>query len=326
MTQTPLAPTPPATRPTPPRRWLRAGAVAACVPYLSLKFAWIAGSRVGIPDGSPLLDNRALMAVGNSVTVLMDSAVIVLALLLTQDWGRRAPAWLLALPMWAATGLLVPIMTGFPVQLVVKLFAGSEPVEPGGEPFLDDWVFGVVYSGFIVQGLTLGTLFVLYAKDRWGHLWQGRIRDLPRPATGTGARTAAIAGSALTLLPITTHLTWAFGSTSGLPPKRIVERTPDFYALEALTSLTALAAAAGVLLLVFRIAPALPLKAPLAPAWAGSGAVGCWGAWMTLAALLPADDPEQGATGLMLLTYSVSMIAGFLLFGAVASFLRRCAS
>ncbi|MER7205016.1 hypothetical protein ABT363_46375, partial [Streptomyces sp. NPDC000188] len=162
------------------RRVLRAVAVVSCLPYLTLKIAWIGGSHLGIPEGSPLLDHRASMAAANSVTVLMDGAVIVLALLLTRPWGRRVPAWLLVFPMWVATGLLTPIMTGYPLQLLVRAFGGS--VNHGGSkggPFLDEWVFGVVYTGFILQGLALGTLFALYARDRWGHTWRGPVRELP---------------------------------------------------------------------------------------------------------------------------------------------------
>ncbi|MFD0510995.1 hypothetical protein ACFQ0Q_11320 [Streptomyces aureus] len=35
------------------RRVLRAVAVVSCLPYLAVKAAWIAGSHLGIPDGSP---------------------------------------------------------------------------------------------------------------------------------------------------------------------------------------------------------------------------------------------------------------------------------
>ncbi|MFD5037621.1 hypothetical protein ACFWNI_11030 [Streptomyces sp. NPDC058377] len=95
------------------------------------------------------------MIAANGLSVLMDSAVVVIAFLLTRPWGRRVPAWLLALPMWAATGLLLPIMTGYPLQLLVSAVgAGGEPA-PGASTraFVDEWVFGVVHSGFIVQGL-----------------------------------------------------------------------------------------------------------------------------------------------------------------------------
>jgi hypothetical protein len=74
-----------------PRRFLRAVAVLSCLPYLGLKTAWIAGSHLGIPRGSALLDDRLAVAVINGVSVLLDSAVIVLALALTRPWGLRVP-------------------------------------------------------------------------------------------------------------------------------------------------------------------------------------------------------------------------------------------
>ena len=113
-------------------RVLRALAFTACVPYLALKIAWVSGSRVGIPDGSMLLEHHTAMIVGNSASVLIDSMVVVLALLLTQPWGRRAPVWLLILPVWAATGLLSPIMVGYPLQLGARLLGGT--AAPSGGP------------------------------------------------------------------------------------------------------------------------------------------------------------------------------------------------
>ena len=252
------------------RSVLRAVAILSCLPYLSLKICWIAGGRIGIPDGSSLLEHRTTMAVANSVTVVMDGAVIVLALLLTRPWGLRTPAWLLAFPMWAATGLLAPIMAGFPLQLLVKAFGGSVNDSSGGDggkaAFLDEWVFGVVYTGFIVQGLALGALFVLYARDRWGHLWRGHVWDLPA-ASRTGARRTAVAAALIALVPATLHLLWATGSTFGLNEGRIEQRTTDFHVLEALDVLYLCAAVTGGLLIAFRWGRGLPVKVPLALAW-----------------------------------------------------------
>ncbi|MFI2349233.1 hypothetical protein ACH492_19705 [Streptomyces sp. NPDC019443] len=326
MTQTPLAPV---SGPSVPLRAprvrgvLRTVTVASCVPYLSLKIAWIAGSRIGIPDDSVLLEHRGLIAVANSVTVLMDGAVIVLALLLTQDWGRRVPGWLLATPMWIAGGLLAPIMVGFPVQLLTHAVTGARTRPAGDEPFLDEWVFGVVYTGFIVQGLALGTLFVLYARERWGHVWRGRIWDLPTAATGWTLKVTAVAAAVLALFPATMRLLWACGATTGLSGARIEQRTADFYVLEGISALFVVVAVAGALLLAFRPAPALPLKTPLAMAWLGSGAVGCWGIWLLIAAVLPGAEEGERATGLMALTYAGGMIVGLLVITGTASFLRR---
>ncbi|CAL9387643.1 hypothetical protein SUDANB99_01179 [Streptomyces sp. enrichment culture] len=320
MTTTPLAvPGPPGTA----VRVLRAVAILACLPYLTLKAAWLAGSRVGVPEGSVLLEQPRLIAVANAVTLLMDLAVIVLALLLTQPWGRRVPAWLPAFPLWVATGLLVPIMAGFPVGLAAGLWEGRQSPAASSEPFLDAWVFTVVYGGFIVQGLTLGALFVRYATGRWGRLWRGTVWDLPPRVSGPVVRAVAVAASLALVPAAAVHLGWASGMTEGLSPSQAAARTASFHALEVLRVLYAAAAVTGVALLVFRRGRGLPVRVPLALAWAGSGAVGCWGGWQFLVALAPAADPAEEPTALLTLTYAGEMITGMALACCVAVFLRR---
>ncbi|MFH8835733.1 hypothetical protein [Streptomyces sp. NPDC017868] len=323
MTETTPAAAAPAPGTAPARRALRVLAILACLPYIALKVAWVAGSDIGIPAGSVLLEHRRMMVVVNSATVLADVLVVALALLLTQAWGRRFPAWLLALPMWAATGLLAPIMTGYPTQLVVALFTGDERAAAPREPFLDDWVFGVVYSGFILQGLALGTLFALYARDRWGHVWRGRLGELSARTSGPGVRATALVGAVVALLPATLHLIWATGATTGLSPRRIAERDPDFHVLEAQTAGFVAVAVVLTLFLVLRRPARLRVRTTLALAWTSSAAVGCWGAYMSLVALLPDADPTKRVPGLVQLSYAGEMITGFLLAACVAVFLRR---
>ncbi|WP_282702098.1 hypothetical protein [Streptomyces sp. CC219B] len=312
-----------------PRRALRAVAIVSCLPYVGLKVAWLAGSHIGIPEGSSLLEHRTAMAVANGITLLMDSGVIVLALVLTRPWGLRVPAWLLAVPVWVATGLLAPIMTGFPLQLLVRLLGGtvSTADDTGGDsaaaPFLHEWVFGVVYGGFIVQGLALGTLFVLYARDRWGELWHGRIWDLPRGSGASVRRTGAVAAAVAALFPLACHLLWACGGTAGLSAGRIADRTTDFHVLQAVDVLFLLAAVAGAWLLAFRSAPVLPVGVPLALAWVGSGAVACWGAWLSLASLTGTDDVGDRLTPAMHFAYAGQMITGILVAAVGAHFLAE---
>ncbi|MGW8366835.1 hypothetical protein ACWGK1_40660 [Streptomyces wedmorensis] len=326
MTQTAHLPAPaPGAdhRPGTLRRVLRVLAILACLPYITLKVAWVAGSEIGIPAGSALLEHRQMMVIANSATVVADVLVVALALLLTQDWGRRFPAGLLALPMWAATGLLAPIMTGYPVQLAVALLTGDEKAAAPSEPFLDDWVFGVVYGGFILQGLALGTLFALYTRDRWGHVWRGRLGELSARTSGPGERALAVAGAVVALLPASLHLLWAAGSTTGLSARRIAERDSDFYVLEAQWIAFIVVAVASTLFLVLRRPARLRVRTTLALAWTASGAMGCWGAYLSLVALLPDPDPTKRVPELVQLSYAGEMITGFLLAACVALFLRR---
>jgi hypothetical protein len=311
-----------------PARVLRALAITACVPYLALKIAWVSGSRVGIPDGSILLEHRTAMMAGSSESALIDSMVVVLVLLLTQQWGRRAPVWLLIPPVWAAVGLLSPIMVAYPLQLVARLLAGTAAPSggPAARPFLHMWVFAVVYTGFIVQALALGTLFVLYARARWGHLWRGRISGLAGqgPARGVQRATALLA-SAVVLVPLTAHLLWATGSTSGLTAAEIAGRTSDSYVLEAAYVLFAVMTVTGLLLVAFPRAGALPLRLPLSLAFVGSAALACWGGYMMLTAL-ENRDPSRRISELMNVTYSMQVLAGMLVFTVGAYFFAERAA
>jgi hypothetical protein len=315
-------PAAPAAGPGRARRLLRAVAVVSCLPYLGLKVAWIAGSHIGIPAGSVLLDHRVTMAVANGLTLLLDSCVIALALVLTRPWGLRVPAWPLAFPVWVATGLLAPIMAGYPLQLLTRALGADTATAsgPGREPFLHSWVFAVVYTGFIVQGLALGTLFVLYARGRWGQLWRGRVWDLPVRAVGAPYRAVAVVGAVLASFPIAVRLYWACGGGAGLGTG---ERTDGFRALEGMHVAFLAAAVAGTLLLAFRRARRLPVTVPLAAAWVCSGAAACWGGWVLLATLMPADDPADRPATLMSLTYAGQMTVGLLLASVGAHFLTR---
>ncbi|MGW7052024.1 hypothetical protein [Streptomyces sp. NPDC054887] len=306
------------------RASLRAAAVVSCVPYVALKIAWLAGSRAGIPDGSVLLDHPGPLAVANVVTVLMDTAVVALALLLTQAWGLRVPAWLPALPLWVATGLLAPIMTGYPLQLLARAVTDAPGAgAPGGsEPFLDAWVFAVVYTGFIVQGLALGGLFALYVRDRWGQMLRGTVGDLPRSAAGPGLRAAGVGASVLAALAAVPHALWAAGVTAGLGRDRIEGSTAEFRLLEGTYVLFAAVTVAGVLALVLRRGRGLPVRTPLALAWVGSAVLGCWGAWLLVASLMPVAGEADRATTPMMLTYAVQTLAGLVVLAAGARFLR----
>ncbi|MFC9297460.1 hypothetical protein ACFTWH_21330 [Streptomyces sp. NPDC057011] len=278
------------------------------MPYLALKAAWLAGSRIGIPDGSVLLDPGPFLMAANAVTVAMDACVILLVLVFTRPWGTRVPAWLLTVPVFVATGLLAPILFGFSGQLLMRALGfGAEPAaEAVREPFLDPWVFNVVYTGFTVQGLALAGLFVPYARERWGRRWQGVTGSRLPSSTGVVAAAAAAAGLAIAAV----HLYWAFGGSAGLSAERAAAYTAETAVVSAVHAMGALAAGAGALLLAR--GGALPARWPLGLAWIGGAATLSWGAWMLIGALGPQVGGGEGPSAAGLLTYAGQMITGLL--------------
>ncbi|MET9466175.1 hypothetical protein ABZY44_15520 [Streptomyces sp. NPDC006544] len=308
---------PPSHRPGAGRKVLAAAAVAATVPYLTLKTAWLAGSHLGIPTGSMLLEPRPFVIVANAVTVLMDAAVIALVLVLTRPWGARVPSWLLVVPAFVATGLLTPIGLAFPGQLLLRaLGLGPDAaVRAAQQPFLDPWVFHVVYTGFIVQALALAGLFVPYARERWGRRWQGPLgARLPSP-TGVVAGAAA----ALALVVSATQFYWAFGGTAGRTGEQVAQYSSDIGVGFAVHGICALTAAAGAVLL----AAGGTRRAgwPLAVAWTGSAAALCWGMWMLAAFTAEDAGPHERTTAAAYLIYAGHMVTALLATAVTGRFL-----
>lgn len=311
-------PPPPAGRWAVARRVLRAAAVVATLPYLTLKAAWLGGSHVGIPDGSVLLDPGPFLVVGNALTLLMDATVILLVMVLTRPWGMRVPGPLLTVPVYVATGLLTPIVLGFPAQLLVKAvgLGADEAARAAREPFLDPWVPDLVYTGFIIQAVALAGLFVPYAYERWGgrrRVAQGQ--RLPSP-TGVVAGAAALVGAAVAAA----HLYWAFGGDAGLPAERVAAYSAETGVVSGTHALCALTAAIGAVLL----ARGGTRRAgwSLAAAWIGSAATLSWGMWL-LTPLLGSDSEfGESITTAILLTCVGQIITGALVAGVLIRYLR----
>ncbi|MGW7328116.1 hypothetical protein ACWGIU_05755 [Streptomyces sp. NPDC054840] len=290
------------------RRVLRAVALAATVPYVGLKTVWLCGSHLGIPEGSVLREPGPFFMAANSVTLAMDACLILLVLVLTRPWGIRVPGPLLTVPVFAATGLLTPILLGFPGQLLVRAIGfGTDPaVEAARKPFLDPWVFHVVYTGFSIQGLALAALFAPYARKRWGRAWRGVTGERLPSSTGVVAAAAAAVG-----LPVAGVLVyWAFGGAAGLGAERAAAHSADTAVVSAVHAVCAVAAGAGALLLAR--GGMMRARWPLGLAWVGGAATLCWGTWEMISVLGPQLDGGEAPSGTTLLIYAGQMLTGLL--------------
>ncbi|MFE0760901.1 hypothetical protein [Streptomyces smyrnaeus] len=297
-------------------------AVAACLPYLVLKLVWLTGGRLGIPEGSRLLDSGATMWILNALTVAMDGTVIVLVLAFTRPWGRRLPAAVLALPLWIACGLLGPIAVAFPLQTLYGALSGSTGGGSGGDggadKLLEGWVWTLVYTGFTVQALTLSSLFVLYVRNRWGALLRSPLHlGGTEPDSTPRWHRYGFAAAVLVALPcVAGHAVRMADATTD---SRITDATFLLYLFAALAAVAKLLRTGGT-----ERRSTARLWPTLAAAWTGSGVLACWGGWLLLGALTGGGRAlGQETTGAALLTYSCQTLVGLLLATLAAPRLRH---
>ncbi|MEU8117339.1 hypothetical protein AB0C21_01365 [Spirillospora sp. NPDC049024] len=256
--------------PGPLRLAVCAATIAACVPYLTIKIAWLSGSTVGWNDASAA--EGSALYVGNAITLGMDAAAVLVALAFTFRWGRRIPAWLVLAPIWVAVGLLAPIVLAVPLGTLLQALFSSEPLT-GGDNALQGWVYGMVYTGFTVQGVGLLAAFVLYARDRWPRIFEIRTASVPKGPTHSLqvllARGAAVPGAVFTAV----QLFWAFGGTAGLRGHELTDRNLPQQMADGVEGLLGAACVVALILIVQRAGRPVRFAVPLAVAWAGSGAM-----------------------------------------------------
>ncbi|MFE7527759.1 hypothetical protein ACFU7Y_18880 [Kitasatospora sp. NPDC057542] len=301
---------------------VRAGAawtaVAATGPYLTLKLLWLTGHPVGTDDPGEM-DRLWLV---NLLTFGMDAIAVALALAFVRPWGRRAPAGLVAFPMWVATGLLGTILVALPLYLLSFLVLGPERGDPDDKG-LGDWVFLVVYGGFAVQGLALLTAFALYARRRWAGLLRERIGGLPDSPTLTVQRVLACVAALLAAGVAVGRAYWALGGTAGLPQSMVEDRNRGVAVMDGVAAVMAVAAAAALLVLVFRIGPGRRLVVPLLVVWTAAGSLFGWGGWQLVAfgaTTTEVTELRLAVPGLTPLVQTAQVVAAVLVLavGAIA--------
>jgi hypothetical protein len=281
--------------------------VAAILPYLLLKAAWITGSTIGFATESSV-DPRVLLG-GNIVTAGLELVAIAVVLAFTHDWGMRLPAWSVLLPAWAGTGLLAPFVVTGPL-VVVSVVTETSPV---GDGSFEPWVGPVVYTSFGAQALGIAATFTLYARARWSTVLRsrgGRPSAEPRPVLVWATRVAA----GLLAVVAVARLLWALDPTAaawfGLTDGRgAAERAAD-----AGAAAFAVLAAAGLQMLVRRRGARTALWVPLTLAWVGSGATWAGGFWPLLLFL-------GGAAGAGTSSAGGAMVAGVHLVQVIAGLL-----
>ncbi|GII05933.1 hypothetical protein [Planobispora takensis] len=290
-------------------------AAAGTLPYITLKVTWLTGGRLGINDPSLTSDGGFFGL--NLLTLGMDAVALLVALAFLRPWGRRIPAGLVLLPMWVGIGLLAPLPLLAPLSaLAAALEKGA--VVPAGAP-VAGWVYLVVYTGFICQGIGLTAGFLHHARHRWPTVFEARTSDGAAGAAGPARELQTfVAWGAVAVAAVLAviDLGWSLGAEYGLTAEMIAQRGFGARMQDAVNAVLAVAAAAGLLTVVRRRSDR-PLWVPVAVAWVGSGGMFGWSLWSMIVTLTPnplSPRGDQGIVGLVvlftLLTGAVVGLAG----------------
>ncbi|MEV0378822.1 hypothetical protein [Nonomuraea sp. NPDC050643] len=272
-------------------------AIAAMLPYLTLKVLWLTGGSAGVTD--PALMSDPAMVGLNAMTFGMDAVGLLLALAFTMRWGLRLPAWLVLLPLWVGTGLLSVVAVSAPIVVAV---AGLE-VFGGG--VIEPWVYLMVYGGFIGQGIGLMTAFALYSRDRWPAVFTTPA-GLAFPSPTRSFQRVVAWGA----LPVAT-------AVGGVRLSRVFGAEAVSGVQEGFRGLLAIAGAAALVALVGRLGRG-PFWRPLVVAWLGSGSLFGWGLYASV--VMSVGGPLTTGAGTAGLVELFGMLTG-LVMGMCGAFL-----
>ncbi|MET7294781.1 hypothetical protein ABZS79_22080 [Streptomyces griseoloalbus] len=231
-------------------------------PYLLIKIVWTFGFFIPTEEMGGA-DWRAI----NAATAFLAAVGIVLAMAFSRPWGERLPAWLVALPVWVGTGLLVPMLLLAPVLGPAAMTRDQDAGSP------DFWIYEQILVMISLVGVGVGLPLALagYAKARWPEALGGPLAyDEPVGGTRELQVTLARLVAAGCALLACAKIFWAAGGTLGLDPDELDRRDLWWHMLSLSTAVWALAGAWGILVLTARRGTRGFLP-PMVAAWVSSG-------------------------------------------------------
>ncbi|MFJ7083071.1 hypothetical protein ACIQU8_07560 [Streptomyces griseus] len=270
------------------------------MPYMLIKIAWTFGLFLPTQEMGEA-DWRAI----NATTAVLAAVGVLLALAFTRPWGERVPAWLIVLPVWVGTGLLVPMLVLAPV-LGPAAMSRDEQTDAS----TDLWVYEQVFVMISLVGVGIGLPLALagYARARWPEALSGPA-DCGEPTGSTRSlqRTTALLMAAGCAALGLVKLFWAVGGTIGLDPAALEHRDMWWHLLSASTGVWAFAGVWGLLVLTSGRGSKRFLP-PMAAAWISSGMLFAYGLYSLLTNLgtkRPAPESDiahllAGVTGMAL--------------------------
>lgn len=291
----------PASRSLKIRRIGGYGAAIAVTPYLLIKIAWTFGlflpnEQMGDPSW------RAT----NAITVVLAAIGILLAMAFSRPWGERLPAWLVALPVWVGTGLLVPILVLMPV---LGPAAMSRDQEAGAA---DVWIYEQILVMVSLVGIGIGLPLALagYAKARWPEALGGPIDVGERQGHSRQLQiTLAKLVAAGTVMLGAIKVYWAAGGTLGVDSAMLDDRDIWWHMLSLSTGAWAFAGTWGLLVLTTGRGSRRFLP-PMAAAWISSGMLFSYSFYDLVSAVHPDAPPIPEHPLAWVLTRGAGIVLG----------------
>ncbi|MFY0784194.1 hypothetical protein AB1K18_28700 [Peribacillus simplex] len=286
------------------RRFWGYGAAIAVMPYLLIKIAWTFGlfmptEQMGDPS----------WRTANAVTMVLAAVGILLALAFSMTWGERLPAWLVALPVWVGTGLLIPMLLLAPV---LGPAAMKHDQQAGAA---NVWVYEQIFVMVSLVGVGICLPFALagYAKARWPEAFADPI-DIELLAGNSQKlhiTLARLVAAGCILLGFI-KLFWAVGGTIGINPAMLDNRDLWWHLLSLSTGVWAFAGAWGLLVLTTRRG-SKRFFPPMAAAWISSGMLFSYNLFNRLSATRPDAQPALEYPLAYVLTTELGSVLGVMM-------------
>lgn len=283
------------------RRFWGYGAAISVMPYLLIKIAWTFGfflpsEQMGEPS----------WRTANAVTMVLAAVGILLALAFCMKWGERVPAWLIALPVWVGTGLLIPML------LLAPILGPAAMMRDQQVGAANVWIYEQIFVMISLVGVGICLPFALigYAKRRWPEAFDSRIDiDLLPGNSQKLTITLARLVTAGCILLGSIKLFWAVGGTIGINPAMLDNRDLWWHLLSLNTSVWAFAGAWGLFILTTRrrLKKFFP---PMGAAWISSGMLFSYNLFNRLSSTRPDAQPALEHPLANVLTSELSSILG----------------
>lgn len=287
------------------RRICGYGAAISVAPYLLIKILWTFG--LFLPTEQM---GDASWRIINAVTAVLAAIGIFLAMAFCRLWGERLPAWLVALPIWVGTGLLVPML------LIAPFLGPAAMIRDQEAGAADFWVYEQIFVMISLFGIGIFLPLALagYAMARWPEALSGTTdyKELPGNTLQLQIILARIVATGCILLGVI-KVFWAVGGSFGIDPATMSERDVWWHLLSLSTGVWSFAGAWGILVVVSSSRRSRWFLPPMTAAWISSGALFSNNLYSALSSVRLDAPPSPEYPLAWLLTTQTGIVLGIIM-------------